>query len=227
MRSSRAPCGTAGAHSVRPNAANVRARSLWVLDHPPAPVAGYCVPRSSVVGLSDQAAIIPAADTPLDRLSPPELDAWGGLLRVHTVLYRELERRLVKSSGMPISTYDVLLRLAWAGSSGLRMSELATQLLMTTGGLTRLVDRLEGDGLLTRTRTAHDPRGYEARITPAGRKALRSANQRHLADIRELFLDHVHRGAARGPRRGVAACQGRQCPSRPDRDALRARRTPG
>jgi DNA-binding MarR family transcriptional regulator len=110
---------------------------------------------------------------------------------VHTVLYRELERRLVKSSGMPISTYDILLRLAWAGSSGLRMSELATQLLMTTGGLTRLVDRLEGDGLLTRTRTAHDLRGYEARITPAGRKALRSANQRHLADIRDLFLDHV------------------------------------
>jgi DNA-binding MarR family transcriptional regulator len=128
---------------------------------------------------------------PRDRLSPLELDAWGGLLRVHTVLYRELERRLVKSSGMPISTYDVLLRLAWAESSGLRMSELATQLLMTTGGLTRLVDRLEGDGLLTRTRTAHDLRGYEARITPAGRKALRSANKRHLADIRELFLDHV------------------------------------
>jgi DNA-binding MarR family transcriptional regulator len=128
---------------------------------------------------------------PPDRLLPSELDAWGGLLRTHTVLYRELERRLVKSSGVPISTYDVLLRLAWAGSAGLRMSELATQLLMTTGGLTRLVDRLEGDGLLTRTRTAHDLRGYQARITPAGRKALRSANQRHLADIRELFLDHV------------------------------------
>jgi DNA-binding MarR family transcriptional regulator len=130
---------------------------------------------------------------PIDRLSPLELDAWGGLLRTHTVLYRELERRLVKSNDMAISTYDVLLRLAWAGRSGLRMSELATQLLMTTGGLTRLADRLERDGLITRTRTAHDLRGYEARITPAGRKALRSANQRHLADIRELFLDHVSR----------------------------------
>jgi DNA-binding MarR family transcriptional regulator len=128
---------------------------------------------------------------PRNRLSPLELDAWGGLLRTHSVLYRELERRLVKSHGMPISTYDVLLRLAWAGSAGLRMSELATQLLMTTGGLTRLADRLERDGLITRTRSAHDLRGYDARITPTGRKALRSANQRHLADIRELFLDHV------------------------------------
>jgi DNA-binding MarR family transcriptional regulator len=130
-------------------------------------------------------------EVPPNRLSPLEFDAWGGLLRVHSVLYRELERRLVKSNGMSISSYDVLLRLTWAGSSGLRMSELATQLLMTTGGLTRLVDRLERDGLITRTRDAHDLRGYVARITPAGRRAFRSANQRHLADIRELFLDHV------------------------------------
>jgi DNA-binding MarR family transcriptional regulator len=126
-----------------------------------------------------------------DRLSPLELDAWGGLLRTHTVLYRELERRLVKSSGMTISTYDLLLRLAWVGGSGMRMSELATPLLMTTGGVTRLVDRLERDGLITRTRTAHDLRGYEVRITPAGRKAIRGANKRHLADVRELFLDHL------------------------------------
>jgi DNA-binding MarR family transcriptional regulator len=126
-----------------------------------------------------------------NRLSPLELDAWGGLLRTHTVLYRELERRLVKSSGMSISDYDVLVRLAWAGRSGLRMSELATRGLMTTGGLTRLVDRLERDGLITRTRTAHDLRGYEARITEAGRKAFRRANRQHLADVRELFLAHI------------------------------------
>jgi DNA-binding MarR family transcriptional regulator len=126
-----------------------------------------------------------------DRLSTLELDAWGGLLRTHSVLFRELERRLVRSHGMPISTYDVLLRLAWAGNAGLRMSELAAQLLMTTGGLTRLADRLERDGLITRTRSDHDLRGYEARITPTGRKALRSASRRHLADLHELFLDHV------------------------------------
>jgi len=129
----------------------------------------------------------------LDRLSPLEIDAWGGLLRTHTVIYQELERRLLKRHGMPISTYDVLLRLAWAGSEGLRMSELAKQALMTSGGLTRLADRLERDGLITRTRSADDLRGYEARITPAGRKALRSANRQHLADVRELFLDHVTR----------------------------------
>ena len=125
-----------------------------------------------------------------DQLSPQEMDAWGGFLRMHTVLYRELDRRLVRDQRMSLSTYDVLLRLVRA-RDGLRMSDLAKQVFMTTGGLTRLADRLERDGLIARTRSAEDLRGYEARITPAGRKALKRANRQHLADVRELFLDHV------------------------------------
>jgi DNA-binding MarR family transcriptional regulator len=128
---------------------------------------------------------------PSNRLTTLELDAWGGLLRTHSVVHRELERRLLKSHGLSMSSYEVLLRLAWAGSAGLRMSELAKHPLMTSGGLTRLADRLERDGLIARTRSADDLRGFEARITPAGRRALRRANQQHLADVHELFLDHI------------------------------------
>jgi DNA-binding MarR family transcriptional regulator len=126
-----------------------------------------------------------------DELSTLELQAWGGFLRTHAVLYNELERRLETSHGMTISTYDVLLRLSWAGAAGLRMNELADQVLKTSGGLTRLADRLEREGLITRTRSSDDRRGFEARITPKGRKALRRANRQHLRDVRELFLDHL------------------------------------
>jgi DNA-binding MarR family transcriptional regulator len=126
-----------------------------------------------------------------DALSPLEMEAWAGFLRMHTVLYRELDRRLTKGQQMPFSTYDVLLRLAWAGDAGLRMSKLAGQVFMTSGGLTRLVDRLERDGLITRIRSAEDLRGYEARITAAGRRALKRANRQHLDDVRELFLEHL------------------------------------
>jgi DNA-binding MarR family transcriptional regulator len=125
-----------------------------------------------------------------DRLTPLEMDAWGGFLRMHTGIYRELDRRLIRGQQMPMSTYDVLLRLVRA-RDGLRMNELASQVFMTTGGVTRMADRLEREGLITRTRSADDLRGYEARITRAGRKAFKAANRQHLQDVRELFLEHL------------------------------------
>jgi DNA-binding MarR family transcriptional regulator len=125
-----------------------------------------------------------------DRLSPLELEAWGGFLRLNMTLHRELDRRLLKTQGISITGYEVLLRLVWAGRT-LRMSELAEHVLMSSGGFTRLADRLERDGLIARERSADDLRGYEVRITPDGRRALKSANRRHLADVRSLFLDHV------------------------------------
>lgn len=125
-----------------------------------------------------------------DRLTPLEMEGWGGFLRMHTILYQELDRRLVRGQQMPLSSYDVLLRLVRA-PEGLRMSELAKLVFMTTGGLTRLADRLERDGLIARTRSARDLRGFQARITPEGRRAFKAANRQHLADVRELFLDHV------------------------------------
>jgi DNA-binding MarR family transcriptional regulator len=133
----------------------------------------------------------PARPMPQDELSPLEMEAWSGFLRSHTLVYQELGRRLVKSHGMPLSTYDVLLRLAWAGRDGMRMSDLAAKVLLTSGGLTRVADRLERDGLIERVRSPDDMRGYVARITPAGRRTLRSANRKHLADVRELFLEHA------------------------------------
>ena len=118
------------------------------------------------------------------------MESWGGFLRMHTVLYQELDRRLSTGQQMSLSTYDVLLRLVRA-RDGLRMSELAKQVFMTTGGLTRMADRLERDGLIARTRSTEDLRGYEARITPAGRKAFKRANRQHLKDVRELYLAHL------------------------------------
>jgi DNA-binding MarR family transcriptional regulator len=127
----------------------------------------------------------------VSQLSPLELDAWAGFLETYLLLRRELDRRLVKGHGLLTASYGVLLRLERAGSKGVRMSELAEHAFMSSGGLTRLADRLERDGLITRTRSRDDLRGFEARITPAGRQALRRANVQHVADVRELFLDHV------------------------------------
>ena len=69
--------------------------------------------------------------------------------------------------------YDVLVRLARAPERALRMSDLAEQVLLSPSGLTRLVDRIEAEGLLERRRCATDRRGYEAALTPQGTAMLR------------------------------------------------------
>jgi DNA-binding MarR family transcriptional regulator len=130
-------------------------------------------------------------DMPDHHFTQLEEDAWDGFLHTHSALWKELEARMLRAHGLLLSSYDVLLKINQAGAGGVRMSELARQALMTTGGLTRLADRLERDGLITRTRSAEDGRGFVACITPAGRRLLSRARRDHVRDVRELVLDRL------------------------------------
>jgi DNA-binding MarR family transcriptional regulator len=71
----------------------------------------------------------------------------------------------------------------------MRMSDLASRLLLSRSGATRLVDRLERDGLITRDSCPSDARGSFAVLTPAGAAKLESARRTHLAGVRRLYLD--------------------------------------
>ncbi|MDP9794875.1 DNA-binding MarR family transcriptional regulator [Catenuloplanes nepalensis] len=122
-----------------------------------------------------------------ERLSDLEEAAWGGFLNTHTRLWRTLESRLAPT-GVTMAEYDVLAALEAAGDEGVRMSDLAARRLMSTGGFTRMADRLEKQGLIVRQRSAMDGRGLNAVITPAGRERLGRARRSHLEDVRALFL---------------------------------------
>ncbi len=124
----------------------------------------------------------------LDR---EELGAWRGLLRVHARMTKALDAELVREHGLPLSSYEVLLFLADAPDGRLRMSELAEGVLLSRSGLTRLVDRMERDGLLRRERCEDDARGYHALITDKGRELFRRARRTHLDGVRERFLSHL------------------------------------
>jgi DNA-binding MarR family transcriptional regulator len=126
-----------------------------------------------------------------DLLSRQELGAWRGLLRVHARLTRSLDADLVREHDLPLSEYEVLLFLADSPEGGLRMSELADGVLLSRSGLTRLVDRMERDGLLRRERCPDDARGFLAIITPQGRELFDRARQTHLDGVRQLFLSHL------------------------------------
>jgi DNA-binding MarR family transcriptional regulator len=129
-------------------------------------------------------------DTTISRLDSRELRAWRGLLRVHAQLSKALDAQLYAAHGLPLTSYEVLMYLSDAEGGRMRMHDLASSVLLSRSGLTRLVDRLERDGYLQRCSCAHDARGAFAVLTPAGREKLEAARETHLAGVRELFLSH-------------------------------------
>jgi DNA-binding MarR family transcriptional regulator len=124
-------------------------------------------------------------------LNRDELGAWRGLLRVHAGMTKALDAELMREHRLPLSSYEVLLYLADSPEGRLRMSELADSVLLSRSGLTRLVDRLERDGLLSRRRCEEDQRGWFAEITDEGRELFQRARVTHLDGVRERFLSRL------------------------------------
>jgi len=124
------------------------------------------------------------------ELSAAELGAWRGMLRIHTALIRALDAELDAAHGLPLTSYDVLIYLQNAPQKRLRMAELADSVLLSRSGVTRLVDRLEREGLLVRDACDDDGRGLYAVLTREGEEVLERARPTHLAGVRERFLRH-------------------------------------
>ena len=120
--------------------------------------------------------------------------AWRGLLRTRACLVKRLDAELEQAHGLPTSSYEVLHHLAQAGSGRMRMRDLAEQAQLSRSGLTRLVDRLERDGLLHRCSCDHDARGAYACLTDAGRERLQEARSTQLALVREHFISRFSEG---------------------------------
>jgi DNA-binding MarR family transcriptional regulator len=118
---------------------------------------------------------------------PDAREAWHALLQVSSRMLREFDRRLEREHGIGVREFDVLITLDTAGESGLRMTQLAHAVMVTSGGLTRLVGRLEERGLVRRQQDAADGRSFHALLTDAGRARLAEARETHDAVIGELL----------------------------------------
>ena len=133
-------------------------------------------------------------NTPAEAFTEEEAAAWVGFLRSHATLVRELDASLTEAHGLPLSSYEVLLRLSREPEGRQRMSDLADAVWLSRSGITRLIDRLERDGLVARSACASDARGSFAVITPAGRARLDEARTTHVADVRDRFLSRFSAG---------------------------------
>ena len=126
----------------------------------------------------------------LDILSPTEQRAWRGLVRAHACLVKRLDAQLEAEHGLALTSFEVLNRLAEADGGKMRMHDIATSVMLSRSGLTRLIDRLERDGLVHRCSCENDARGAYAVITDQGRARSAEAGATHLAGVRELFVAH-------------------------------------
>ncbi|XGU21308.1 MarR family winged helix-turn-helix transcriptional regulator [Rhodococcus sp. 3Y1] len=98
---------------------------------------------------------------------------WRDLVVSHSVILGKMEADLRTTTGLTLGQYDVLLRLHEAPGNTIRMGDLAELVLVTTSGVTRVVDRLVEAGLVERVRPDNDRRVVTVSMTPAGKKTLR------------------------------------------------------
>jgi DNA-binding MarR family transcriptional regulator len=105
----------------------------------------------------------------MNRPSEAVVDAWIALMRAQQAALLKIERALRAAALPPAAWYDVLWELERAGEAGLRPFEIERQRLIAQSNVSRLIDRLETDGLVERRPFADDGRGQIVAITAAGR----------------------------------------------------------
>jgi DNA-binding MarR family transcriptional regulator len=118
---------------------------------------------------------------------PPE--AWVRLLRAHATLTRRMDATLRQLHGLSLNEFEVMLQTWHADDGRLRRVDLAQHLVITQGGITRLLAGLERRGLVERQSCDTDARVVYACLTSAGERKLIAARKTHLDDIRRLFSD--------------------------------------
>jgi DNA-binding MarR family transcriptional regulator len=118
-------------------------------------------------------------------------DAWIGLLATHRRLTRELDAELEAAHGLTLSGLELLARLASAPERRLRLSVLAIEAGLSLSRVSRIVDSLEGRGLVERQPCTLDARAINAQLTAAGLDVARAAQATHLAAVRERFFDRL------------------------------------
>lgn len=124
--------------------------------------------------------------------------AFGRFLGTATRLEHVLGRELEEQCGISHRMFEVLLILARADDRGLSMRTISREQVLTTGGVTRLISRMEAAGLVERRDNPADGRGRIVRLTAAGEAMTAEASRVHMANIRRYFLDPLpaeHRAA--------------------------------
>ncbi|HEX8958454.1 MAG TPA: MarR family transcriptional regulator [Solirubrobacterales bacterium] len=113
------------------------------------------------------------------------------MTRTHAAITQRLQEALASADLPPLPWYEVLTAVAEAPEARMKMGDLAEALVITRGGLTKLVDRLVGAGLLKRTFCETDRRVSYATLLPAGRELLAEMRPLVVAELDSAFAANL------------------------------------
>jgi DNA-binding MarR family transcriptional regulator len=127
----------------------------------------------------------------IKRPDDAKVSVFGTFLRAHQQVSEALNKNLVSERGISLPWYDVLFQLSLAEGGRLRLQDLAERVLYSRSGLTRLVDRMETAGLISREPCPQDKRGTFAVLNVLGKRELRRSAPTHLRGIEEFFFSKL------------------------------------
>ncbi len=156
--------------------------------------------------MSEQATATPPASQ-----ATPHGEAWGALTRTHAAIVGRLQESLAAADFPPLPWYEVLATVAEAPEQRVKMGELAEALVITRGGLTKLVDRLIKAGLMERTFCETDRRVSYATLLPAGQDLLDEMRPVVVAELNVAFAANLSDAQARDLREALERVRSSAC----------------
>ena len=127
----------------------------------------------------------------LGQIDDERLHLMGLVVRTHRLLTDRLGRELEQDVGIPLVFFDVLINVGAAPEGRVTMSRLSNDIALTTGGVTRLVDRMVDAGLVERSACPSDRRSIHVVLTPEGRSVLDRAIAAHIEGIDRHLMAHL------------------------------------
>ena len=127
----------------------------------------------------------------LGQIDDDRIRLMGLIVRTHRQLTDSLGRELEQNVGIPLVFFDVLIHVGGAPQSRLTMSKLSADVALTTGGVTRLVDRMVEAGLVAREACPSDRRSIYVVLTPEGQAVLHRAVAEHIDGIDRHLVAHL------------------------------------
>lgn len=126
-----------------------------------------------------------------DLLHDPRITEYGLLLEVLATLNARLTADIEETVGIPHSWFEVLLRIGRTPGQAMRMTRLAEAVSFSSGGFSRLADRMEQAGLIGREPDPHDRRATVVRITGHGAAVLRASLAVHVPGLQRYFIGYL------------------------------------